>query len=96
MCGELHTGHKLGDPVGDNNLVPLDQPHTLHAIYVMRCNLFHGAKSRYSDADSKLVLYAFQVLDYLMHSGGYLVEKWEPTRKMQEIKELEGAIDGDS
>jgi hypothetical protein len=73
-CWELHTRHISGDRIGTNDSVPLDWPHTLHAIYIVRCNLFHGAKSRYSDADSKLVLYAFQVLVHFMHTGGYLTD----------------------
>lgn len=42
--------------------VPLDWPHTLAAIYRVRCNLFHGEKSAYSEMDRAIVRSAFLVL----------------------------------
>ena len=74
QCWELHTNHRIGNLLGDNSTVPLDWPHTLHALYVIRCNLFHGAKSRYSEGDARLVLYALQVLTSLIHLGRYITE----------------------
>jgi hypothetical protein len=42
--------------------VPLDWPHTLSAIYRVRCNLFHGYKGVYSENDVSFVSTAFRVL----------------------------------
>jgi hypothetical protein len=42
--------------------IPLDWPHTFSAIYQVRCNLFHGSKSLYSDIDTQIVCSAFRVL----------------------------------
>ena len=42
--------------------VPLDWPHTLAAIYRVRCNLFHGEKSAHSEMDQIIVLAAYRVL----------------------------------
>lgn len=41
---------------------PCDWPHTISAIYRMRCNLFHGEKSPYSLIDQRIVQSAFRVL----------------------------------
>ncbi len=46
----------VGEPV------PLDWPHTLAAIYRVRCNLFHGEKSAHSEMDRIIVLAAYRVL----------------------------------
>ncbi len=54
---ECWVGHKAaGEPV------PLDWPHTLAAIYRVRCNLFHGEKSAHSEMDRRIVLAAYKVL----------------------------------
>lgn len=42
--------------------VPLDWPHTLAAIYRVRCNLFHGEKSAHSEMDREIVRTALLVL----------------------------------
>ncbi len=42
--------------------IPADWPHTLSAIYQVRCNLFHGSKSLDSDIDTQIVFNAFRVL----------------------------------
>jgi hypothetical protein len=42
--------------------VPIDWPHTLSAIYQVRCNLFHGYKGVYSENDVLIVSSAFRVL----------------------------------
>jgi hypothetical protein len=42
--------------------VPVDWPHTLSAIYQVRCNLFHGYKGVYSENDVSIVSRAFRVL----------------------------------
>lgn len=43
-------------------LIPQDWPHTLHTIYRVRCNLFHGEKSPHSEMDAGIVKAAFDVL----------------------------------
>ncbi len=53
-CWKAHTD--AGHPV------PLDWPHTLAAIYRVRCNLFHGEKSAHSEMDSQIVRSALNVL----------------------------------
>ncbi len=42
--------------------VPLDWAHTLVALYRVRCNLFHGEKSRSSENDRRVVEAAFTTL----------------------------------
>ena len=42
--------------------VPLDWPHTLAAIYRVRCNLFHGEKSAHSEMDRAIVRAAYLTL----------------------------------
>jgi hypothetical protein len=41
---------------------PLDWPHTLPVMYRVRCNLFHGEKSRGSENDQIMVTAAFEAL----------------------------------
>ena len=53
-CYRFHTGQ------GDS--VPVDWPHTIHAIYRVRCNLFHGEKAPHSEMDKRIVTSAFGVL----------------------------------
>lgn len=52
--------------------IPVDWPHTLRAIYTVRCNLFHGDKSRTSENDRNLVYKAFRVLATFLREGNYL------------------------
>ncbi len=47
----------------------LDWPHTLGALYRVRCNLFHGEKDVGSDNDNKIVLSALRVLSHFMTCG---------------------------
>ncbi len=42
--------------------VPLDWAHTLHAIYMVRCNLFHGGKSMRFGGDAEIVELAAVIL----------------------------------
>ena len=42
--------------------VPLDWAHTLHAIYMVRCSLFHGGKSFRHGADAEFVELAAKLL----------------------------------
>jgi hypothetical protein len=41
---------------------PLDWPHTLHALYRVRNNLFHGEKGMWIDADRRVVTVASDLL----------------------------------
>ena len=52
--------------------VPCDWPHTIAAIYRVRCNLFHGEKSAYSQIDQQVVERAFRVLLGFIRGGDYL------------------------
>jgi hypothetical protein len=52
--------------------VPLDWPHTLAAIYRVRCNLFHGEKGAHSEIDQRLVSSAFRTLLHYFSAAGYL------------------------
>ena len=54
-CSRFHT-HEQGEEI------PRDWPHTLHTIYQIRCNLFHGEKSPHSEMDANIVNNAFDVL----------------------------------
>jgi len=42
--------------------IPLDWPHTLEALYRVRCNLFHGQKSGGGNEDREILTAALQVL----------------------------------
>ena len=42
--------------------VPLDWAHTLHAIYMVRCSLFHGGKSFRYGGDAEFVKLAAVLL----------------------------------
>lgn len=52
--------------------VPLDWPHTLAAIYRVRCNLFHGEKSMHSEMDTRIVRAAFKALIGFFRGAGIL------------------------
>lgn len=45
-----------------NRLAPLDWPHTMLTLYRVRCNLFHGEKSRHSEMDNSIVNASFLLL----------------------------------
>jgi hypothetical protein len=42
--------------------VPVDWPHTLAALYRVRCNLFHGEKARHSEMDRGILGASLKVL----------------------------------
>jgi hypothetical protein len=46
----------------EHDHVPVDWAHTLVALYRVRCNLFHGEKSRSSENDQRVVDAAFATL----------------------------------
>jgi len=52
--------------------VPVDWPHTLEALYRVRCNLFHGEKAPHSEMDQRIVSTAFRVLVHFLHQSGYI------------------------
>jgi hypothetical protein len=52
--------------------VPLDWPHTLAAVYRVRCNLFHGEKAAHSEIDRRLVSCAFLTLVHFFIAADYL------------------------
>lgn len=52
--------------LNEDERVPLDWPHTLSAIYQIRCNLFHGYKGLHSENDVQLVSRAFRILAPLL------------------------------
>ncbi|MDO8691418.1 MAG: hypothetical protein Q7R39_15655, partial [Dehalococcoidia bacterium] len=45
-----------------NEAIPLDWPHTLAALYRVRCNLFHGEKALDSENDGQVVAAALRAL----------------------------------
>src|SRR5581483_11380716 len=55
-CWKRHKD--AGDPI------PIDWPHTLAALYKVRCNLFHGQKAGHSEMDQQIVSLAFHTLMY--------------------------------
>jgi hypothetical protein len=52
----------FGEHLDRNEPIPLDWPHTLHAIYQIRCNLFHGGKTYDSKQDRRFVKLAHSIL----------------------------------
>ena len=52
--------------------VPLDWPHTLSAIYHVRCNLFHREKFAHSEMDQRVVSAAFRTLICFFYEAHYL------------------------
>jgi hypothetical protein len=53
-CGKRHMD------AGEH--MPIDWPHTLSALYRVRCNLFHGEKAPDSEIDQQIVSSAFHTL----------------------------------
>ena len=51
LCGFKHDGK-----------IPCDWHHTIHMIYQVRCNLFHGGKGYDLPSDRDFVDYSFQIL----------------------------------
>ena len=52
--------------------MPLDWPHTLAALYRVRCNLFHGEKGRHSEMDQRIVASGFRTLIQFFGSANYV------------------------
>lgn len=55
-----------------NEACPCDWPHTIAAIYRMRCNLFHGEKTAICPIDQNIVQRAFRVLVQFMQRAELL------------------------
>ena len=52
--------------------IPNDWPHTLYALYRVRCNLFHGEKSAHIESDQMIVYRAFRFLVNFLRIARYL------------------------
>ncbi len=63
-CWERH--------IRESGEVPLDWPHTLEALYRVRCNLFHGEKFAHSEMDQMIVSAAFRVLVHFLYESKYI------------------------
>ena len=50
----------------EGSIIPADWPHTVCAIYQVRCNLFHGFKGLYSENDTAIVSAGFRVLVHVI------------------------------
>ena len=61
--------------------MPLDWPHTLEALYRVRCNLFHGEKGLDSEMDALIVSSAFRVLVHFLHDSGYILASQRDLRR---------------
>ena len=53
-CAQMH--------IDKNEPIPVDWPHTLHIIYQIRCNLFHGGKNYSSERDRRFIEHAYMIL----------------------------------
>jgi len=53
-CSRVHLEHR--------EAIPLDWPHTLQAVYQVRCNLFHGEKGANSESDREIVTAALRAM----------------------------------
>lgn len=70
------VGHRPECFAAHHEGMPIDWPHLLHAIYQVRCNLFHGEKSIASDVDRDLVTWASRILLPFLRFTGYA--DWQP------------------
>jgi hypothetical protein len=61
-CFAEHQATIANSADNDANLVPLDWPHALLAIYQVRCNLFHGGKTFRMESDLHFARMAFHIL----------------------------------
>lgn len=60
------------DHMNAEGSVPVDWPHTLYAIYRVRCNLFHGEKAAHSEMDQLIVSKAFRTLIHFFKEAHYI------------------------
>jgi len=61
-CFLEHQDDCSDDQSIDPARIPLDWEHTLAAIYMVRCNLFHGGKSFLTAMDAKFVFLSYEIL----------------------------------
>jgi len=52
--------------------IPIDWPHTLAALYQVRCNFFLGEKALSSEMDQQIVSCAYKTLLYFFQQGKYI------------------------
>ncbi len=52
--------------------IPVDWPHTLAALYQVRCNFFHGEKALSSEMDQQIVACASRTLLSFFQQGEYI------------------------
>jgi hypothetical protein len=64
-CGKRHRN--AGQPL------PIDWPHTLSALYQVRCNFFHGGKMLNSEEDQRIIVAANKTLLSFLEQGNYIV-----------------------
>jgi hypothetical protein len=55
--------------------VPVDWPHTINAVYRVRCNLFHGEKSPHSEMDAAIVRAAYDVLSQFLIEANLILHR---------------------
>lgn len=63
-CWQKHNGF--------DQPLPIDWPHTLSALYQVRCNFFHGGKMLNSEGDQQIVFAAYMTLLTFLEQGRYL------------------------
>jgi hypothetical protein len=63
-CGKKHRD--AGQPL------PIDWPHTLSALYQVRCNFFHGGKMLDSEEDQRIIVAANKTLLSFLEQGRYI------------------------
>ena len=68
-CFVYHQPDGTSPEAYDPEHVPLDWTHTLHAIYMVRCNLFHGGKSFRYSGDAEFVEVAAALLGAVWLDG---------------------------
>lgn len=64
QCAKRHRG------AGEE--IPIDWPHTLAALYQVRCNFFHGEKALSSEMDQQIVSCAYKTLLSFFKQGKYI------------------------
>jgi len=60
-----------------------DWPHTISAIYQVRCNLFHGGKNFINSDDANFVRHAFLILWHVW--GKDMLQNYRPSLKRHNI-----------
>jgi len=55
-----------------DELVPLDWPHALAALFRVRNNLFHGEKSAHIENDKRIVSVSYRLLMLFLRDGNFI------------------------